>query len=212
LLGELGCKIVAVSNKYGSVSDGNGLDVHRLLEYYMKHGDGGLKQYATDFGVSTSHRLEVLRVPTDIFIPAGPVDVLAVADELEDIKERDNDEVLDVADFRAATGVSLIVEGANHPFSPRAEQWLESEGVRVLPDYIVNCGGLIGCWVEWEARHARASQSVPDLRELAPAALDRVAAIVTENVREIVASGVSSRDAAEQIVARNRVKLLAGRR
>ena len=29
---------------------------------------------------------------------------------------------------------------------------LESKGVFILPDYLVNCGGLIGCWTDWVYR------------------------------------------------------------
>jgi len=151
------------------------------------------------------------RVPTDIFVPAARTDVLAMADELPHVRETENQDVRDVADFQAATGVRLIVEGANHPISTEAEHWLESQGVQVLPDFIVNCGGLIGCWVEWEARHRDGLHPSVDLHAIGRRALERIQKTVTNNVKELLAANMRAREAAEQIVKRNREKLLSQR-
>lgn len=213
LVAELGAKVVAVNNKDVLLTNANGLDVPTLFAHWRDHGDDGLKLYVSDVkGLQVSHdRDEIFRVPADIFIPAGRVDVLAMADELEHVRI-ENPDVRDVAAFYAATGVRLVVEGANHPLSIEAEHWLESKGVRILPDFIVNCGGLIGCWVEWEARHRDGLRPVVDLDRVGHDALERIRTTVAENVKELLAANMPARDAAEQIVKRNRGRLLASGR
>jgi len=211
LLAELGARIVAVSNKDVLFTNPEGLDIPSLWAHRLAHGDEGLKSYSSNangFRASSSPD-DIFLVPADIFVPAGRTDVLATTGELEHDRQSENPDVRDVADFHAATGVSLVVEGANYPLSLEAERWLESKGVRILPDFIVNCGGLIGCWVEWEARHRDGLRPVVDLKVVGQSALERIRKTVAENVRELLASNVSARGAAERIVARNRVRLRA---
>jgi glutamate dehydrogenase (NAD(P)+) len=213
LLAELGAKVVAVNNKDVLLSNPDGLDVPVLFANRLDHGDEGLKRYANDErGLQVSRTPdEIFRVPVDIFVPAGRTDILTMANDLEHVRRTENPDVRDVAEFYAATGVRLVVEGANHPISPDAERWLESRGVRILPDFIVNCGGLIGCWVEWEARHRDGLRPVVDLRRVGHDALERIRETVAENVEELLSANMSARDAAEQIVNRNRERLLGER-
>ncbi len=212
LLAELGAKVVAVNNKDVLLTNVNGLDIPALFANRLEHGDAGLKRYASNAtGIGVSHTPDdIFQVPADIFVPAARTDILATAAELENVRKTENRDVRNVADFHAATGVSLVVEGANHPLSEDAERWLESKGVRILPDFIVNCGGLIGCWVEWEARHRDGLRPVVDLVRVGQNALERIRATVTSNVRELLAANMSAREAAEQIVRRNKEKLLTG--
>jgi glutamate dehydrogenase (NAD(P)+) len=211
LLAELGAKIVAVNNKDVLLTNPNGLDIPALFANRDAHGDEGLKHYASnETGFQISHTPDdIFRVPADIFIPAGRTDILTMADDLDHVRKTENPDVRDVAEFYAATGVRLIVEGANHPISPEAEHWLESKGVRILPDFIVNCGGLIGCWVEWKARHQDGLRAVVDLERVGEEALKRIRKTVAENVKELLGANMPARDAAELIVTRNRKQLLA---
>ena len=213
ILAELGARIVAVNNKDILFTNNCGLDLPALFAHWVKYGDEGLKDYtekANPFRVSSTPD-EIFQIPTDIFIPAARTDVLATANELEHVRETENADVQDVANFYTATGVRLVVEGANHPLSADAEHWLESKGVRVLPDFIVNCGGLIGCWVEWETRHRDGLRPTVDLQRVGQNALERIRTTVTQNVRELLSANIPARDAAEQIVKRNRERLLGER-
>jgi glutamate dehydrogenase (NAD(P)+) len=211
LLDELGAKVVAVNNKDVLLTNPAGLDVHALFANHLTHKDEGLKHYVSkESGFQISHTPDdILRVPADIFVPAGPINILTMANDLEHVRQTENPHVRDVAEFYAATGVRLIIEGANHPISPEAEQWLESNGVTILPDFIVNCGGLIGCWVEWKARHRDGLKPVVDLERVGHDALERIRTTVAENVKELLSATIPARDAAKQIVSRNREKLLA---
>ena len=213
LLGEAGAIVVGVNNKDVLFTDGDGLDIPSLFDFAHRYGDENLKNYQNSSGSFevSSRPDDIFEVPTDIFIPAGRTGVLATADELEHARVENRD-VRDVADFYAATGVSLIAEGANCPLSRGAEHWLESKGVRILPDFIANCGGLIGCWVEWEARHKYGLKPAIDLEAVGHQALVRIRRTVTENVRELLRSELTAREAAEEIGRRNRARLLASRR
>jgi glutamate dehydrogenase (NAD(P)+) len=210
LLAELGARIVAVNNKDMLFTNPAGLDIPSLWAHRLQHGDDGLKIYSSDaqgFRISSTPD-EIFQVPVDIFVPAGRTDVLATTSELDHDRQTENPDVRDVADFHAATGVRLVVEGANHPLSLEAERWLEAKGVRILPDFIVNCGGLIGCWVEWEARHRDGLTPVVDLGEVGRSALERIRTTVTDNVQELLTANAPAREAAERIVKRNRERLL----
>ena len=44
---------------------------------------------------------------------------------------------------------SLILEAANHPVTPVADRILTEQGVTVLPDILVNAGGVIVSYFEW---------------------------------------------------------------
>lgn len=210
LLAELGARIVAVSNKDVLFTNPEGLDIPSLWAHRLASGDEGLKTYENSASAFRKSLIpdHIFQVPADIFVPAGRTDILAKAAELDHVRRSENPEVRDVAAFHAASGVRLVVEGANYPISLEAEHWLESRGVRILPDFIVNCGGLIGCWVEWEARHRDGLRPVVDLKEVGRKALERIRVTVTENVKELLTADLPAREAAERIVERNRTRLL----
>ena len=47
--------------------------------------------------------------------------------------------------FRAG----VVVEAANHPVTPEADAMLEDRGVTIVPDILVNAGGVIVSYFEW---------------------------------------------------------------
>ena len=212
LLHALGVRVRAVSNAAGMISAKNGesLDVPEIFGAWRESGDEGVKAYAATNAERvrwTDDPDALFSEPCDIFVPAARTMVLATAEELDHVRESENKDVQDVAVFLGRTGVQVVAEGANHPLSEHAERWLEERGVVVLPDYIVNCGGLIGCWVEWEERHANGRPSAAELETIHPRALDRVRHTVRENVTELIRGGPPFRDQAGQVVERNRSSL-----
>lgn len=156
-LSRLGVEVVAVSNRLGTLeaTQAGGLDIPALLhcraESSQPNDDLELLRYADTAGGSLYHQGDpgrLMTIPTDVFVPAARTMVLAMPDELEFVRD-ENREARDARTFQQQTGVRLVLEGANHPLSEKAEEYLESQGVRVLVDFLVNMGGLVSCFFEW---------------------------------------------------------------
>jgi glutamate dehydrogenase (NAD(P)+) len=125
ILHKMGCRIVAVSDVQGCAYDADGIDVPRLLKHYAEaqtvHGFGGCDRIEPS---------ELLTVDCDILIPAAIGGVID-AEVAERIK------------------APVVVEAANHPVTPAGDLVLERRGVIVLPDLLVNAGGVIVSYFEW---------------------------------------------------------------
>lgn len=206
LLAQAGARVVATSNALGAlIADDGALDVATMFQLWSARGDDWISAYSAPGVRMIEDPTALFKVKADIFVPAARTSILATAAELADVRN-ENADVQGVEEFFAATGVKLIAEGANHPLSEAAEDYLEQRGVVVLPDYIINCGGLIGCWLEWEARHDGTSG---DYDRLAESAIARVQNRVRTNVEKLRASSASARAAGAEIVAHNRESLSA---
>ena len=213
LLHTRGANIKAVNNVWGTLTAlrQTSLQMPELFRYYEEHGDDGLAMYASahqDSASFVAERAALLSVPADIFIPAARTMVLAMPDELDHVRKFENPEVADVSTFLAETRVTLVAQGANGPLSDRAEAFLENAGVRILPDFVVNCGGLIACWAEWRARHSGATFG--DLSRISMEVVDRVRATVRKSTLDLLAGPGTARERADQIVAQNQLALHEG--
>jgi glutamate dehydrogenase (NAD(P)+) len=124
-LAALGARVVAVSDVHGGVFRGDGLDVAALMELATR--TGGI---ADAEGVERITNDELLALDVDILVPAA----------LEGAIRADN-----ASDVRAR----LIVEGANAPITPSADEVLEARGITVVPDILANAGGVTGSYFEW---------------------------------------------------------------
>jgi glutamate dehydrogenase (NAD(P)+) len=125
LLAEAGGKVVAVSDAFGAVRNPRGLDVHALLAYAAR--EGTVKGFPLG---EPFPREELLTTECDVLIPAALGNVLT----------RDN-----ASEVRA----KFILEAANHPTEPYADEILRHNGVVVLPDILVNAGGVTVSYFEW---------------------------------------------------------------
>src|SRR5438046_7501137 len=117
LLEEAGCTVVAVSEDYGGIYNPLGLSVKRLLQYRAENGT--LKGFP---GAELVPNDDLLKIECDILVPAA----------LENQITSRN-----AADIHA----KLIVEGANGPTTPEADEILRRRGVVVVPDVLANAGG-----------------------------------------------------------------------
>jgi glutamate dehydrogenase (NAD(P)+) len=79
---------------------------------------------------------EIFNVDSDIFIPAALTGVI-------------NDKT---APSLLKNNVKIIVEGANIPTTPSADQYLVDNNVLIIPDFLANSGGVIGSFVEYQGR------------------------------------------------------------
>jgi glutamate dehydrogenase (NAD(P)+) len=214
-LHAIGARVVGVSNRLGAFRaiGHDPLDVPTLLQVWEEGGDEAVVRHARahpDQIYVADDPDALLDWPAELFLPAATAKVLAMPHELEAIRTTENIRVRDVTAFWAATGVRLVAEGANCPLTDAAEAYLQERGVIVLPDYIVNCGGLIGCWDEWVARTTAPPSSPIDLEALDRAARAHIRQTVSSNAGRLLRTSGPARLAALQIVDRNR-RLLLGR-
>ncbi|HEV7514829.1 MAG TPA: Glu/Leu/Phe/Val dehydrogenase dimerization domain-containing protein [Thermoanaerobaculia bacterium] len=151
-LRQHGVAIQAVNSYHGALiaTTPAGLDIDLLFKNWQEHEDAYFPHYkdATPAGMRWAERDSIFEEPAEIFIPAARTDVLAMPGEPQALNG-----AKDITRFVEATGVKVILEGANHPLTAEAEKYMEDRGVFILPDYLVNCGGLIGCWADWVYRH-----------------------------------------------------------
>jgi glutamate dehydrogenase (NAD(P)+) len=134
-----GTRLVAASDTKGTVHDPAGLDVAKLIE--LKKAGRSVRDYHAGEKLD---RDAVIDIECDIWIPAARPDVV----------REDN-----VARLRT----TLVLQGANIPFSPGAEQALHERGVLVVPDFIANAGGVICAAMEY--RGATESQAFQAIEE-----------------------------------------------
>ncbi|GAD20577.1 Glu/Leu/Phe/Val dehydrogenase [Acidovorax sp. MR-S7] len=125
LFAEAGAKIVAVQDHTGTVANDKGLDVPALLAHVKEHGGvggfaGGTRMADADFW----------GVACDILIPAA----------LEGQITQDN---------AGRIQAKMVIEGANGPTTPEADDILHDKGVLVVPDVIANAGGVTVSYFEW---------------------------------------------------------------
>jgi glutamate dehydrogenase (NAD(P)+) len=125
LLDALGAKIVGVSDVSGAIYDEVGLPIKEILAHVS--GGGLLEHYAGADGITND---ELLTLPVDVLVPAAIGNV---------INESNMREV------RA----SYIVEAANSPVTPMADEHLKEKGVIIVPDILANAGGVIVSYFEW---------------------------------------------------------------
>jgi glutamate dehydrogenase (NAD(P)+) len=125
LLWREGCVIVGVSDVKGGVYNPKGFDI-RQLEAHAREA-GSVTGLPDAEAVSNS---ELLELPCDVLIPA------AVGSQIRN----------DNADQIKST---LVVEGANGPTTPEADQILRDRGVTLIPDILANAGGVVVSYFEW---------------------------------------------------------------
>lgn len=130
-LHELGYRVVAISTALGAVAAPEGLDVPLLLERRDQVGDA----LVDDFPHLRIPPGSELHVEAEILVPAARQDVL------------------DAAGAREVTA-RLVVEGANLPTSPGAQEVLRERGVTVVPDFVANAGGVVSAAFAMDARHS----------------------------------------------------------
>jgi glutamate dehydrogenase (NAD(P)+) len=125
LLHEDGALLVAVSDVHGGVRNASGLDIPALFEHVKKTGS------VRAFGGGTPcNNEEVLAADCEVLIPAA----------LGGILDRRN-----APEIRAR----IVVEGANGPTTPEADEVFEKRGVLVVPDILANAGGVTVSYFEW---------------------------------------------------------------
>ena len=123
---ELGAKMVGVADADGAVASEDGIDADKLAEHVREGGQ------VSDFdsGAETIDPDDLVALECDIFIPAALGGMLH-ADNADGMQCR------------------VIVEGANSPTTPKADEILNDKGVHIVPDVLANAGGVVVSYFEW---------------------------------------------------------------
>ncbi len=125
LASETGCKIVAVSDSNGGVHDPNGVDPVLVMEH--KKRTGSVEGYGSTQRITNE---ELLELECDILVPAALENQITHLNA-EDIKAK------------------VVVEGANGPTTPEADEILSQRGIMLVPDILANAGGVTASYFEW---------------------------------------------------------------
>jgi glutamate dehydrogenase (NAD(P)+) len=125
LIHEQGGKILAVSDVTGAVQNAEGLDIPALLAHTAK-----TRSVLGFPGGKTLPAGELLSYPCEVLIPAALGGVITAAN---------------AASIRA----KVVLEGANGPTTPEADEILARMGVTVVPDIFANAGGVTVSYFEW---------------------------------------------------------------
>ena len=109
----------------GAVHNSTGLSIPELAEFVSRNGsvDGfpGGEQCAPD---------DILEMEAEVFVPAAVENVIG-----EEQARR--------------LPVQIVLEAANHPTTPERDLVLQERGVQVLPNLLVNAGGVTVSYFEW---------------------------------------------------------------
>jgi glutamate dehydrogenase (NAD(P)+) len=126
LMQELGAKMVGVADASGAIASSDGIDAGKLAEHVRDGGgvadfDGQMDQIDPD---------DLVAVDCDVFIPAALGGMIH-----EGNAER--------------VSCRMMVEGANSPTTPKADEILTDKGVFIVPDVLANAGGVVVSYFEW---------------------------------------------------------------
>ena len=121
----MGAKVIAISDVSGGIHCPEGLDIP-TLSAYTRFG-GLLKDYE---GYDYVTNEDLLLLDCDILIPAA----------LGRTIHKDN-----AGHLRC----KMVVEGANSPVTPEADEILDKRGIAVAPDILANAGGVTVSYFEW---------------------------------------------------------------
>jgi glutamate dehydrogenase/leucine dehydrogenase len=125
MLHAQGAVVVAATDSFGGVRRDQGLDVPALIAYSRAQG--------TVAGFPDTDPVDprtLITLPVDVLIPASTGRIIS----------RSN-----AGDVQA----ELVIEGANGPCTPTADEILQKRGITLLPDVLCNAGGVIISYFEW---------------------------------------------------------------
>ncbi|KAJ7536657.1 hypothetical protein O6H91_12G076500 [Diphasiastrum complanatum] len=125
LVHEQGGKVKAISDVTGAVKNEAGLDIPALVKHAME--TGGVQGFQ---GADALNPNELFAEDCDVLIPAALGGVLN-GENAKDVRAK------------------FVIEAANHPTDPQADEILAQKGVIVLPDIYANSGGVTVSYFEW---------------------------------------------------------------
>jgi glutamate dehydrogenase (NAD(P)+) len=122
---EWGFKIVAVGDVKGGIANPDGISIADLDRWFSVAGSVA----GFEGGHAVTNR-DLLELPCDYLVPAAVGEVITAANAGR-IKAR------------------VVIEAANHPVTPSGDEVLARKKLVVLPDILVNAGGVTVSYFEW---------------------------------------------------------------
>ena len=166
---EQGCTVIAVSDVDGGTFNSQGLDVEALVK--LKDEGGNVQNFKGGESISNN---DLLELDCDILIPAA-IDRVVHADNAPRVKAK------------------VIIEAANHPLTPEADDILNDRGIRIVPDILVNAGGVIVSYFEWTQNLYQHTWDMDRVNDELSKIMTRAFTSVKDRVQ---AEGVTYREAA----------------
>jgi len=149
-----GYKVVAVSDSRGGIHNEDGLDPEKVMKH--KKETGSVIGYDAAEEVSNK---EILEIPCGILVPSA-LENQITADNANKISSQ------------------VVLELANGPTTPEADEILYKEGVHVVPDILANAGGVTVSYFEWRQNLAKEKWELDEVREkLEPIMKDSLSAV-----------------------------------
>jgi len=125
LLARAGCRVVGLSDVHGAIHAPRGLDIEDLLGYVARVHTVSGYPHAEPLAAE-----ELLTSDVTILVPAA-LENQVTASVAQDLRCR------------------LLVEGANGPVTPEADEVLQRRGILLVPDILANAGGVVVSYFEW---------------------------------------------------------------
>jgi len=125
LIEQRGGVVIGISDKNGGIFNEKGVDIEEAIAYYKT--SGSLEDFEGGDSISNE---ELITGECDVLVPAAMESTITEAIATH-IKAR------------------VVVEGANGPTTPKADEILRENGVTVLPDILANAGGVTVSYFEW---------------------------------------------------------------
>jgi glutamate dehydrogenase (NAD(P)+) len=122
---EVGCRVVAVSDVGGAIHDASGLDLAAVRKQL-----GATGSVIGTEGSETITNEELLELDVDVLVPAALGGVIHARNA-------------------GRVRARMIVEGANHPLTPEADDIFRESATLVVPDIYANAGGVTVSYFEW---------------------------------------------------------------
>ena len=120
-----GGKIVAVSDLSGAIRNSQGLDIEKLIAHVQVQGS--LSGFAEAEAINPQ---TLLIEDCDVLVPAALGHVLT-EENAGDVKAK------------------FVIEGANGPTTPEADEIMIKRDITVVPDIFANAGGVVVSYFEW---------------------------------------------------------------
>jgi glutamate dehydrogenase (NAD(P)+) len=160
---RMGAKIIAISDSSKGIYNEKGLDLQRILDDKNQY-----QCFVCDSKEETEiTNKELLELDCDILVPA------AIENQ---ITEENGPRIK----------AKVIVEGANGPTTPKADEILHDRGIFVVPDILANAGGVTVSYFEWV-------QNLQELIWSEDEVLDRLTRIMKRSFNEVLEISLSKK-------------------